>query len=317
MSVTLFVVYSCCVLFLVNPAWAITRRHYIAAVEELWDYAPGGGDKTVYNGSDPMAQDSDWRTFLESGPDRIGRRYKKAMYREYTDDTFTTPKSRDDQPWLGFLGPIIAGERDDVILITFKNLASRSYSMHPHGVQYAKDSEGALYQDGTSGANKADDQVPPGQQHVYMWNVTSDAAPTDDDADCLTWVYHSHVNTVRDTNSGLIGILLTCKPGMLTIASERYTQFALLLNVMDENKSWYLDDNINDYCTDPGSVDKDDEGFQESNLMHGINGRVFGHLDGLEACVGSTVLWHLVGFGTEVDTHSLSISGHSFLASQH
>lgn len=41
-----------------------------------------------------------------------------------------------------------------------------------------------------------------------------------------------------------------------------------MFSIVDENLSWYLDDNINNYCTMPSTVDKDDEDFQESNKMH-------------------------------------------------
>lgn len=45
-------------------------------------------------------------------------------------------------------------------------------------------------------------------------------------------------------------------------------EFALLFMVYDENKSWYLDDNIRTYLNvDPGTYEGD-EGFEESNLMH-------------------------------------------------
>lgn len=45
--------------------------------------------------------------------------------------------------------------------------------------------------------------------------------------------------------------------------------FFLMFSVIDENLSWYLDENIASFCTDPGSVNKEDEEFQESNRMHG------------------------------------------------
>jgi hypothetical protein len=45
--------------------------------------------------------------------------------------------------------------------------------------------------------------------------------------------------------------------------------FFLLFSVIDENLSWHLDENIATYCSDPASVDKEDEAFQESNRMHG------------------------------------------------
>lgn len=38
--------------------------------------------------------------------------------------------------------------------------------------------------------------------------------------------------------------------------------------VFDENKSWYLDENINTYCGDPKRVKKDDVEFYKSNVMH-------------------------------------------------
>lgn len=78
--------------------------------------------------------------FLERGPNRIGRLYKKAVYRRYTDDSYSTeiPKP----PWLGFLGPIMRAEVGDVVVIHLRNFASRPYSLHPHGVFYNKDSEG-------------------------------------------------------------------------------------------------------------------------------------------------------------------------------
>lgn len=45
-------------------------------------------------------------------------------------------------------------------------------------------------------------------------------------------------------------------------------EFILMFSVVDENLSWYLEDNIRTYCLEPSKVDKDDEDFQESNKMH-------------------------------------------------
>lgn len=42
----------------------------------------------------------------------------------------------------------------------------------------------------------------------------------------------------------------------------------LMFNVVDENLSWYLEDNIQN-CSDPGGVNQEDPDFQESNQMHG------------------------------------------------
>lgn len=70
-----------------------------------------------------------------------------------------------------------------------------------------------MYPDGTSGKLREDDSVPPGASYTYRWEVRPEFAPTDDDANCLTWVYHSHLDAPRDIASGLIGPLLTCKKG--------------------------------------------------------------------------------------------------------
>lgn len=60
---------------------------------------------------------------------------------------------------------------------------------------------------------KRDDAVPPGGSYTYRWEVKPEFAPTDDDANCLTWVYHSHLDAPKDIAAGLIGALLTCKKG--------------------------------------------------------------------------------------------------------
>lgn len=72
---------------------------------------------------------------------------------------------------------------------------------------------GAHYFDNTSQKEKEDDVVQPNSEHVYYWEATSEVSPQSDDPTCLTYTYVSHQNVVEDYNSGLIGILLICKPG--------------------------------------------------------------------------------------------------------
>ena len=103
------------------------------------------------------------KNYVEAGPHRIGRIYKKVVYREYTDAKFNRLLTRSaDEQYLGILGPVLYGEVGDTIKIFFKNNASRPFSMHPHGVLYQKNSEGSGYNDGTDGDDKADDAVQPG-----------------------------------------------------------------------------------------------------------------------------------------------------------
>ncbi|KAB0345186.1 hypothetical protein FD754_022112 [Muntiacus muntjak] len=173
---------------------------------------------------------------------------------------------------------------------------------------------GSLYPDGSSGWLKADDSVPPGGSHIYNWTIPEGHAPTDADPACLTWVYHSHVDAPRDIATGLIGPLITCKRGTLDGSFPPRRQdvdndFFLLFSVVDENLSWHINENIATYCSDPASVDKEDEDFQESNRMHAINGFVFGNLPDLSMCAQKRVAWHLFGMGNEVDVHTVFFHG--------
>ncbi|XP_066475399.1 ferroxidase HEPHL1 [Tiliqua scincoides] len=307
---------ACLMLWLVGVAHAATRIYYIGVVEENWDYAPSG--KNLVTGQN-LAEDEEAIPYVERGGDRIGRVYKKAFFKRFTDDTYSQeiPKPT----WLGFLGPVLAAEERDTFIIHLKNFASRPYSVHPHGVFYEKDSEGALYPDGTSGKSKEDDFVLPGTNYTYTWPVTDDFAPTSTDPQCLTWIYHSHIDAPKDISTGLIGPLLVCKKGSLddtsAPAADVSKAFALMFSVVDENLSWYLDDNINTFCLEPSTVDKEDEDFQLSNRMHSINGYIFGNLPGLEMCTGESVSWHLFGMGSEIDIHSVHFFDHTFINKGH
>ena len=133
----------------------------------VWDYAPTGA-----NLAEGRPFNDDERPWMEAGPHVMGRKALKALYREYTDGTFTTLKPRPAE-WehLGFLGRLVRAEVGDTIKIHFRNNAAFRATMHPHGVFYDKDSEGANYGDGSTGADKADDGVPTGGTHIYTWEV--------------------------------------------------------------------------------------------------------------------------------------------------
>lgn len=73
---------------------------------------------------------------------------------------------------------------------------------------------GALYADGTTGTDKLDDWVQPGQTYTYKWYLTKSFAPTKDDDNCLPLGYHPHVRSPKDIDSGLVGMMTVCKPGI-------------------------------------------------------------------------------------------------------
>lgn len=283
----------------------VTREYFVAADEVVWDYAPAG--MNLITGA---AFDAQANVFVQQGPNRIGRPYLKSLYREYTDGTFATLKPRPAY-WehLGTLGPVIQAAVGDHIAVHFKNNTQWPASIHPHGVFYAKASEGAPYADGTRGTDTADDAVPPGGSVDYEWEVPERAGPARMDDSSVFWMYHSHTDEVADTSAGLIGpIIITARSWARSATDLRPRdvdrELVVMFTVFDENQSPYLDQNIQMFAGDPASVDPADPDFQESNLMHSINGYVYGNIPGLDMNLGSRVRWNLMGMGTEVDLHT-------------
>jgi FtsP/CotA-like multicopper oxidase with cupredoxin domain len=291
------------------------RTYYIAADEVDWDYAPGGVNKMM-----GMKFEGYSTVFTERGPHRIGTVYRKAVYREYTDDTFTHLKPRpSDWEHTGLLGTILRAEVGDTIKILFKNNATRPYSMHPHGVFYDKDSEGAPYADGTSGADKEDDAVPPGKAHLYTWEVPERAGPGPNDPSSIVWLYHSHTGELKDVESGLVGAMIITRRGMADGKPKDVDrEFVCLYLLFDENVSWYLDHNIQAFTTDPKGAKKlefapvDNEGnfsgvgsgFTVANAKFAINGYIYGTGPMMTMKKGERVRWYLVALGEQFSVHT-------------
>ncbi|XP_072474368.1 ceruloplasmin-like [Notamacropus eugenii] len=308
--------FSSFLIFSNSPGWAKERHYYVGIREGTWNYAPIG--RNIVNGK-LISEDIELRSYiyLQRGAQRIGRVYKKAMYVQYTDGTY---KKRAKKPnWLGFLGPILKGEVGDVIVVHMKNFAKRRYSMHPHGATYTKANEGALYPDNTQGQEKKDDGVMPGQNYTYRWSITPEQGPGDGDHNCVTRIYHSHFDTVKDVASGLVGPLITCKKGTLNGDTEKDIDrsFIIMFNAVDENKSWYLDENIKTYCYEPDKVNKSDPDFVESNRMHSMNGFLFGNIPNITMCMEDRVHWHFFGIGSFHDKHAIFLHGQTLLYMGH
>jgi FtsP/CotA-like multicopper oxidase with cupredoxin domain len=279
-----------------------TRTYYIAADPVDWDYAPSG--KNLLGSH----FDADAGTFLDHGDERIGHVDRKSVYRQYTDATFKALVPR-PAAWehLGLLGPPIHAEVGDTIKVVFKNNTPFPASMHPHGLLYDKASEGADYDDGTSGPDKADDAVPEGGEHTYTWEVPERAGPGPHDESSMLWAYHSHTEEIGDTNAGLIGPIIVTRKGMARpdgSPKDVDREVVTLFSIFNENVSPWLDWNIKHHTGKPASVKKDDEEFKESNLKHSINGYLFGNLPGLDFKRGEHVRWYVMGAGSETDLHT-------------
>jgi hypothetical protein len=279
-----------------------TRTYYISADQVNWNYAPHGMNEITGKPFDDVVN-----TYVQTGPGRIGSTYRKCLYRGYTDASFSHRLRRPaDENYLGMLGPVIRAEVGDTIKVVFRNTCPFPASMHPHGVFYEKDSEGAPYNDGTHGADKADDGVPTGGTHTYVWDVPPRAGPGPGDGSSVMWMYHGHVDEIGDTYAGLMGPMEITRRGMARpdgSPKDVDREVFALFSVMNENASPYLGHNLHTFAQPP-FPDPDDEDFQESNLMHSINGYVFGNQPMIAVHKGERVRWYVMSMGTEVDLHT-------------
>lgn len=284
---------------------AQTRTYFIAADEVTWDYAPGGINQIT--GKPFGDAESFW---VASGPRQIGKVVKKALYREYTDSTFSQLKDRPKE-WehLGFLGPLLRAEVGDTIQVVFKNNLKFPVSMHPHGVFYQKDSEGAAYHDGAGG--ESNQAVPPDATHTYVWVVPERAGPCHGDASSVLWMYHSHVNEVADTNAGLVGPIIVTNRGMAKAdgtPKDVDREFVVALATVIETESPYLQENIERYTSDPKSVKVvsnpvngvrailtgDPTAPVNPLFREAVNGFLYGNTPGLTMKEGERVRWYLM-----------------------
>jgi len=283
-----------------QPPPGTTRTYYIAADELRWDYAPRGRHLTGAPIAEPDDAVASPTTFV------------KAVYREYTDDTFKTLKPRAPE-WehLGILGPLIRAEVGDTVRVVFRNQTNIFCSMHPHGLAYDKGSEGAVYDDGTSGADKADDLIKPGGSHTYTWRVPPRAGPGPGDGSSVLWMYHSHFVEPKDMNTGLFGAIIIGTP------TDVDREFVLAFAVFDETASAYAESNLrlNGPSTPlgasrrPFNLKATDPAFRLANLVYTINGFIEGNLPKPTMKAGERVRWYLLSNSNEEDIHAVHWHG--------
>ena len=279
-----------------TPKAGVTRLYYIAAEEVDWNYLPNGPNVAGL----PITES-------EGGPPRQTG-FRKAIYREYTDATFTAVKPRPVQ-WehLGILGPLIRAEVGDVVRVVFKNNTKIVCSIHPHGLAYTKESEGALYADGLANDGNAGARVLPGQTFTYVWTVPERAGPAHGDASSVLWTYHSHFVEQNEMNAGLIGPIIVTSRGMSRgdgspkdVDREFVTAFA----VFDETSSPYFEANSMKHRPPTSALRKEDPAFRQPFLMYTINGLMEGNLPMLNMKRGERVRWYLFSNANEDDVHT-------------
>ncbi len=275
-----------------------SRHYYIAAEFVSWDYVPSGSDDVCGLTLPP--------------PVLATRTHQKLRYVQYTDATFRTralaPRS------LGILGPVLRGVTGDWIVVTFLNRTAQSLSMHPHGVRYDKDSEGAYYRpDPGRGA-----AVAPGARFTYVWHLDESSGPLPTEPSSRAWLYHSHVLGDTEANLGLVGALIVTDPKRARpdgTPADVDREFATLFMIFDESGlSQPVPLPANGRATaappppPPANAPTLDWARTQQLLEDGsrssINGFLFGNLPGLEMNEGERTRWYLFGLGSQRDFHT-------------
>jgi hephaestin len=330
------------------PTPGVTRTFFIAAEDVVWDFAPGGVNEISgvpfanYTGAlaaenpavpvmtrriafDPISSATNPIDFTaDPAAVQVGTQYKKTLFVEYTDATFTTKKPvAPEWQHLGNLGPIIRAEVGDTIQIAFKNKTglARSFTMHPHGVIYDKSNEGAPYVSGDPNAFTDGNDVPPGGTFTYTWGVPDRAGPGPMDGVSAMWMYHAHVNEPQDENTGLIGPMIIYKKGAMKPvgATGIDREFVVMFKVYDENDSFHFNDNLLSTKLTQADIDAVVLGLggfdPEPNLKHTMNGYLYGTLplSSMTMKKGENVRWYLMAMGTEVDLHTPHWHGNTVL----
>jgi len=266
-----------------------THHYYIAAETELWDYAPEGRDVIC---GEPLRS-----------PLNENRKAVKYRYFAYTDSTFSAKVK--SEPNLGILGPVLRGVVGDYLVVTFLNRTSVRLSMHPHGVKYDKESEGAFYlpNPGKGGA------VEPGESFTYVWFLDESSGPLPSEPSSKAWLYHSHVQGDQEINHGLIGAIIVTDAGRARsdgTPKDVDREFATLFMIFNENPDAAREKEAAEHGGPNASKRSWSELQQlvEQGERYAINGRVFGNLSGLEMNEGERVRWYLFALGSEQDLHS-------------
>jgi hypothetical protein len=212
-----------------------------------------------------------------------------------------------DEPRLGLLGPVLRGVVGDYLVVTFLNRGGVPLSMHPHGVRYDKDSEGAYYQPGP-GLGAA---VGPGARFTYVWHLDEESGPLPGEPSSKGWLYHSHVESDREIDRGLVGFIIVTDPRRARpdgTPSDVDREMAALFLIHDESGLGALGGEAAEYGGAgpqgrPMTWAQTQE-MLEQGARFAINGYTFGNTPGLEMRQGERVRWYLFGLGSEQDFHT-------------
>ncbi|MBC5805955.1 MAG: copper oxidase [Candidatus Eremiobacter antarcticus] len=261
-----------------SPAEAAVRSYFIAADEVVWNYAPGGQDQISGGRVPPLP------------PSALGWRFRKVIYRAYTDASFTTLASRPaSDAYQGLLGPTMRAVVGDTIAVRFKN-----NSRLPAGIAVAGLSASP------SGA------VAPGANHTYTWHVTASAGPGAMDGTSVAWRYHCPVDENRDENTGMIGTVIVTRRGSAKAdgsPSDVDREVPVLFTEMNESQSRLVDANIADPAINPRHLGHRAPNFVDDNAFFAIDGYSYGTMPMVTVREGERTRWYVIVTRSGFDAH--------------
>ena len=105
-------------------------------------------------------------------------------------------------------------------------------------------------------------------------------------------------------------------------------EFVTMFIALNENESWYLEENINAHCTDPKGVVRTElvtqtpegmvtpivgKGFVDTNIKWSINGYIFGNMPMMTMKQGERVRWYVAALGDFNNAHTPHWHGNTVL----
>ncbi|KAJ6172810.1 hypothetical protein N7470_001877 [Penicillium chermesinum] len=280
----------------------------------------------------------DWG-YIKSSASMGAGPFDKALYRAYTDDTFT--KQAEQPDWVGYQGPILRAEVGDMIEIMFVNKMENFYaSIHSMGLFYPKEYEGSIYFNGTNHPALGD-AVPPGGCFVYKWLVPKTAAPNPGYQSKL-FAYHSYVSMYQDQDAGLSGPVIIYPTGQMERVMAKNREFVVFYGDNQESNSWLALQNVQKYLPQALSQaanlsDQYPSPSSNANMsiwypqlinhpktnvtttmapnFFPINGYIYANNPAFEMCQYDNVIWYLWDMG--FDTHSIHWHGNNVVMDNH
>ena len=167
-------------------------------------------------------------------------------------------------------GPLIECETGDTVVVNFQNMLSAPVTIHPHGIFYTQEMDGAYKGRHTDPGGFVQKK----QTYQYVWEAREGTEGA--------WLYHDHgPMDPLPVYKGLFGPLIVRKAGSTPPTREFFVAF---------------------HSFSPAATGL-------SNVFYCINGRAYaGNTPTLEASVGDSVAFHV--FALDDFFHTFHIHGH-------